>query len=111
MFYFSLYVLDVVNVFMQKIEKSRRAVALFLVPAIAVLIAANTNGSHRDIIQSIESSCRWYGGWVMLGIASSIGLGTGLHTFMLFLGPFIARATITAAKCGNVDFDLQGAKR
>ena len=25
---------------------------------------------------------------------SSVGLGTGLHTFLLFLGPFIAKATI-----------------
>jgi membrane protein YqaA with SNARE-associated domain len=32
--------------------------------------------------------------WVSLGIASSIGLGTGLHTFVLFLAPFIAQKTI-----------------
>lgn len=28
--------------------------------------------------------------WLILGIASSIGLGTGLHTFVLYLGPHIA---------------------
>ena len=28
--------------------------------------------------------------WIGLGIASSIGLGTGLHTFVLYLGPHIA---------------------
>jgi len=27
--------------------------------------------------------------WLILGIASSIGLGTGLHTFILYLGPHI----------------------
>ena len=32
---------------------------------------------------------------------SSVGLGTGLHTFLLFLGPFIAKATI-AGKIENI---------
>ena len=47
----------------------------------------------------------WYGWWVLLGVASSIGLGTGLHTFVLFLGPHIARVTLTAYECGTLSFD------
>lgn len=39
------------------------------------------------------------GYWVLLGIASSIGLGTGLHTFVLYLGPFIAKVTLAANEC------------
>ena len=31
--------------------------------------------------------CLW---WVGLGVLSSVGLGTGLHTFILYLGPHIA---------------------
>ena len=46
-----------------------------------------------------------------LGLASSIGLGTGLHTFVLFLGPFIARVTLTAYRCGSLDFDTRGPNR
>ena len=38
--------------------------------------------------------------WIGLGIASSVGLGTGLHTFILFLGPHIAKVTLEANKCG-----------
>jgi hypothetical protein len=34
-----------------------------------------------------------------LGIASSIGLGTGLHTFVLYLGPHIAKVTLAASEC------------
>ena len=34
--------------------------------------------------------------WIVLGIASSIGLGTGLHTFVLYLGPWIAKVNIKA---------------
>lgn len=34
--------------------------------------------------------------WILLGVASSIGLGTGLHTFVLYLGPHIAKTVIMA---------------
>ncbi len=37
--------------------------------------------------------------WITLGIASSIGLGTGLHTFVLYLGPHIAKVTLAANEC------------
>lgn len=43
-----------------------------------------------------------------MGIASSIGLGTGLHTFVLFLGPHIARIAVTAQECGTTDFAVHG---
>ena len=34
-----------------------------------------------------------------MGLASSVGLGTGLHTFVLYLGPYIAQTAIHAQKC------------
>jgi disulfide bond formation protein DsbB len=40
--------------------------------------------------------------WILLGVASSIGLGTGLHTFVLYLGPHIAKVALTATDCGYV---------
>lgn len=40
--------------------------------------------------------------WVGLGIASSIGLGTGLPTFVLYLGPHIAKVTLVAYECGQI---------
>lgn len=33
-------------------------------------------------------------------MASSIGLGTGLHTFVLYLGPHIAKVAMVATSCG-----------
>ncbi|KAF9952870.1 Vacuolar membrane protease, partial [Modicella reniformis] len=58
-----------------------------------------------------ESGLIWYGYWTLLGIASSVGLGTGLHTFILFLGPHIAEVTLAAYKCGNTQFDVRGDHR
>ena len=37
--------------------------------------------------------------WLGLGIASSVGLGTGLHTFVLYLGPHIAKVVLAANEC------------
>ena len=39
-----------------------------------------------------------------LGVLSSVGLGTGLHTFLLYLGPHIAAVTLAAYECGSTDF-------
>uniref|UniRef100_A0A804PIX6 Vacuole membrane protein KMS1 n=1 Tax=Zea mays TaxID=4577 RepID=A0A804PIX6_MAIZE len=41
--------------------------------------------------------------WIILGVASSIGLGSGLHTFIMYLAPHVALFTIKAVQCGRVD--------
>ncbi|KAL3538108.1 hypothetical protein ACH5RR_001474 [Cinchona calisaya] len=41
--------------------------------------------------------------WLGLGVASSIGLGSGLHTFVLYLGPHLALFTLKSVQCGRVD--------
>jgi hypothetical protein len=35
---------------------------------------------------------------------SSVGLGTGLHTFLLYLGPHIAAVTLAAYECESLNF-------
>ncbi|KAI8320485.1 hypothetical protein GQ54DRAFT_298627 [Martensiomyces pterosporus] len=65
-------------------------------------------GPHIEIFQGIDACIAWHSYWVMLGILSSIGLGAGLHTFVLFLGPHIARVTLTAYECGSTAFSVRG---
>jgi hypothetical protein len=50
----------------------------------------------------IRDQLCWYGYWVGLGILSSVGLGSGLHTFVLFLGPQIAKTTMAAFDCNTL---------
>ncbi|XP_064612246.1 vacuole membrane protein 1-like [Liolophura sinensis] len=52
----------------------------------------------------MEKNLAWWGYWVGLGILSSVGLGTGLHTFLLYLGPHIASVTLAAYECMSVNF-------
>jgi hypothetical protein len=42
--------------------------------------------------------------WLGLGVLSSVGLGTGLHTFILYLGPHVATVTLAAYECGSLNF-------
>jgi hypothetical protein len=43
--------------------------------------------------------------WIGLGVLSSIGLGTGMHTGMLFLFPHILQVCLAANACGHMDFE------
>lgn len=54
--------------------------------------------SRRSLqyVQYLEKKFLWCGYWVGLGILSSVGLGTGLHTFLLYLVRYLSR-------CGNIE--------
>ena len=46
--------------------------------------------------------------WLGLGVLSSIGLGAGLNTGLLFLFPFVSEICINSINCGHTNFDLYG---
>lgn len=48
-------------------------------------IALQLNGLHQPYVQFIYKRLAWCIYWCGLGILSSVGLGTGLHTFILYL--------------------------
>ncbi|ORX99712.1 hypothetical protein K493DRAFT_212171 [Basidiobolus meristosporus CBS 931.73] len=87
-----------------------RGYLIFLITSLAVLgyLIYILDGTHQPTVQYVEAELLWIGYWIMLGVASSIGLGTGLHTFVLFLGPHIASVTLTAYECGSLDFAVRG---
>ena len=59
------------------------------------------DGPHKIYRQEIVDITIFAFWWIMLGVASSIGLGTGLHTFVLYLGPHIAKVTLAANQCNK----------
>jgi len=59
-------------------------------------------GPHEKYKSKVTDIGVFAGYWISLGIASSIGLGTGLHTFVLYLGPHIATVTLAANECNYV---------
>lgn len=45
--------------------------------------------------------------WLILGILSSIGLGAGLHSGVLFLFPHIFKVCLAVESCGHTSFDVR----
>ena len=73
--------------------------------AIMSSICALIYSSDNPLLSNVKFNIYWF----ILGIASSIGFGSGLHTFLLYLGPHIVHLTHYAHKCGlpdNASFNL-----
>ncbi|XP_074575345.1 vacuole membrane protein KMS1-like isoform X1 [Curcuma longa] len=85
------------------LKKGGWIMALTFLSAAIGFILANDDSTSEKHIQELLRYTRYVLWWVALGVASSIGLGSGLHTFVLYLGPHIAFFTIKALKCGRVD--------
>jgi len=81
-----------------------KSMALVLTVLLGWFVLHNVSGSHQEFIIQWERYLLWCCWWVGLGILSSVGLGTGLHTFLLYLGPHIATVTMAAYECGTTDF-------
>ena len=62
----------------------------------------------QDIIYYINTNIYISTYWLFLGILSSIGLGSGVNTGLLFLFPFITKITLTAVYCGHTNFHIYG---
>ncbi|KEG11876.1 hypothetical protein DQ04_02191080 [Trypanosoma grayi] len=57
-------------------------------------------GTWREV-EYLLADAVW---WLVLGILSSIGLGTGMHSGLLFLFPHIYLACASADSCGNSNY-------
>jgi len=95
-----IYLRDAVATLLR--NKLYLAILSLLIGVVAVI--HYTPGDHQTLVFSIEKYLLWCGWWVGLGILSSVGLGTGLHTFLLYLGPHIAAVTMAAYECQSTDF-------
>ncbi|XP_051966100.1 vacuole membrane protein 1 isoform X2 [Xyrauchen texanus] len=102
--YFFLETLITLKEWTWKLWQRRGVVFLTLVLFSLFSLAYSTEGEHQMYVHYLEKKFLWCAYWVGLGILSSVGLGTGLHTFLLYLGPHIASVTLAAYECGSVKF-------
>ncbi|KAM9498779.1 vacuole membrane protein 1-like isoform 1-T3 [Salvelinus alpinus] len=102
--YFLRELLITLKDWMWRLWRQRHSVLSLLVLVTLFSIAYSVKGTHQKYVQHMEKRFLWCAYWVGLGILSSVGLGTGLHTFLLYLGPHIASVTLAAYECGSVDF-------
>lgn len=92
-YYFLLVVKDFTKNCLSFLLKN---IVLVVLLTAAVIVPNFVEGPHSAIFKHGEQIAYFCLYWIILGVASSIGLGTGLHTFVLYLGPRIAKITMRA---------------
>ncbi|KAJ6876813.1 vacuole membrane protein KMS1-like [Populus alba x Populus x berolinensis] len=98
------FVLAIVQCLQRLFAKSGWVLLLIsaFIGSIGILVIT-TGSPYQEHVHEVVNYLRFGLWWLALGVASSIGLGSGLHTFVLYLGPHIALFTIKAVQCGRVD--------
>ncbi|EDW31207.1 GL20713 [Drosophila persimilis] len=61
-------------------------------------------GPHESYVSIGLQNLRFALYWMLLGVLTSVGFGTGLHTFLLYLGPHIAGVTLAGYECQTLEF-------
>ena len=82
-------------------HKSSFSIALTTL-SIYILIHFIANEWCQSCIEQMDRVLTFVAFWIGLGVLSSIGLGTGLHTFILYLGPKVAKFVMASYECGYV---------
>jgi vacuole membrane protein 1 len=103
-YYFILELADLLMQLIVDILKYRKIVLSLLLAIVLIVVGFNVEGNHLSTLLYARKKILWCLYWIGLGVASSIGLGTGLHTFLLYLGPFIAEVTLAAYECNSLNF-------
>lgn len=102
--FFGLAVLKCLQQF--SVNAIKCSLVVILLAAAGGIFLLTRGGAYEETLQPVQeivSYLRFGLWWLVLGVASSIGLGSGLHTFVLYLGPHIALFTIKSVSCGRVD--------
>ena len=72
---------------------------------LALYAARFVEGPHLTPMKELEHKFWYVVWWFGLGVASSVGLGTGAHTGTLFLFPHVCAVVRTAENRKKIDFD------
>lgn len=109
---FLKYVLEETRDLIRYIVQVHRLIPTLVISLSIILwIVKNTDSPYRWVVISIQQVVVWYGTWFFLGVASSIAVGAGFHTFVVFLGPYIAQVTLAAYRCGSIDQMIRDPQR
>ncbi|XP_022698242.1 vacuole membrane protein 1-like isoform X3 [Varroa jacobsoni] len=102
--YFSREIFDLVKQLFESMYRHKVRVCIVFLLAACMAVLYYADGSHHGYLEPWKKQAIWCIYWIGLGVLSSVGLGTGLHTFVLYLGPHIAAVTLAAHECQSLDF-------
>lgn len=67
---------------------------LLVLPSVACwYLASQVEGNHQAYMAELATTAEYVVWWVGLGILSSVGLGSGMHTGIIFLFPHVFKVT------------------
>ena len=69
------------------------AASKHLLPDLYAPPACGSGGTYGGPLFTVELLANEFIWWLVLGILSSIGFGTGLHSGIMFLWPFVIQVT------------------
>lgn len=102
--YFTKEIFFLMYTFGKKTLEYKKTVVTVALSVLLLTTITKLNGPHQAVVQEVYKQLLWCLYWTGLGILSSVGLGTGLHTFLLYLGPHIAKVTLAAYECNSLNF-------
>eukprot|EP00298_Acanthocystis_sp_HF-20_P005378 c15566_g1_i1.p1 GENE.c15566_g1_i1~~c15566_g1_i1.p1 ORF type:complete len:409 (-),score=129.80 c15566_g1_i1:19-1224(-) len=109
LYHFMMLMLETFRDYGLKLLKSK---FLFVLVPLSFIWAFLTiyDGSWTLLVKDVNTSILFAFWWFILGVASSIGLGTGMHSGLLFLFPHIYKVCrdsdlISNGGCGHTGFD------
>ncbi|XP_075154879.1 transport and Golgi organization 5 [Haematobia irritans] len=102
--YCSLEIIELVKTLGRKLLQRKIWICVYAILASFIAICYQLPGPHQVVVEFLKQNTWFVVYWTGLGILSSVGLGTGLHTFLLYLGPHIASVTLAAYECNSLNF-------
>jgi len=102
--YFSAVAVDTIIYFLRSTIRSPAAMAL-IIPLTGTYVSSFFEGDHIQYVEPIVFYMEFAVWWIGLGVLSSIGLGTGMHSGFLFTFPHVIEVTLAAQACGHVQFE------
>lgn len=105
LYHFSVVLLHFLKWLAVRVQRSRATRFLLLPLLLLWLVASSRDGPHRQLLDNFNESVKFVVWWVGLGVLSSVGLGTGMHSGILFLFPHIFLVVQGAEECKSLDFD------
>ncbi|TDH68684.1 hypothetical protein CCR75_003756 [Bremia lactucae] len=105
LYHFSIVLVHFFKWLALRVQRSR-ATRFVLIPLLVLwLVASSHDGPHRHLVEKFNEGVKFIVWWVGLGVLSSVGLGTGMHSGVLFLFPHIFLVVQGAQECKSLDFD------
>ncbi|KAK9815151.1 hypothetical protein WJX73_008909 [Symbiochloris irregularis] len=84
-----------------------RLTLFFLLPTMLGYISLKRADHQAEWLGEVEGWVSFVVWWLGLGVLSSVGLGTGMHSGLLFLFPHLLKVCLAAEQCGHLHFDVR----